>query len=146
MWSLTASGQGRAWAVKTGGGELGPRVLWERDSRREPRGGQGGSGVRLLLPGTHPEPALGSAAGGGHLLWGEGAGAPCRAAVPSPVWSPADTAPSGQALSGCLHRFSDPPAISLCTHTPPLHRPPQGRKTVDEPGGFGFTLAQITGT
>lgn len=31
-------------------------------------------GSRLLLPGTHPEPALGSTAGGGHLLWGEGAG------------------------------------------------------------------------
>ena len=49
MWTVTASGQGRAWAVKTGGKEVRPRVLWERDSRREPRGGRGGSGVQAFL-------------------------------------------------------------------------------------------------
>lgn len=97
-------------------------ILWERDSRREPRGGQAlGSrpSVRRLLPGTHPEPALGSAAGGGHLLRGEGAGGSMhgllRVLLCGALWT---QRPAARALSGCLRWFSDPPAIStLHTHT-----------------------------
>ena len=92
------------------------------------------SWVRRLLPGSHPEPALGSMAGVGRLLWGEGAGGSMHG-LPSlllcgALWT---QRPAVRALPGCLCWFSGPPDIStLHTHPPPLHRPPQGQKKVGD--------------
>ena len=91
------------------------------------------SWVRRLLPGSHPEPALGSMAGVGRLLRGEGAGAPCTGSRPFSCVERLAV----RALPSCLCWFSGPPDIStLHTHTPPLHRPPQGRKKVGDLGAL----------
>lgn len=126
--------------MKTGRG-AGPRILWERDSRREPRGGQalgsrpsrcGGSSLALTL-----SPPWAPLLAGGTSCGEREQGAPCTGSC---VFS---------CVKPCGHSAQQPepcPAVCagsqthqpspLCTHTPPLHRPRQGRKTVDDLGAL----------
>ena len=130
----------QGWAVKTGRG-AGPRVLWEQNSRREPRGGQAlgsrPSWVQRLLPGTHPEPALAPLLAGGTSCREREQGAPrtgsCAFSCVEPCGHSAQRPePCPAVCAGSQTHQTSP----LCTHTPPLHRPPQGRKTVDDLGAL----------
>lgn len=116
-------------------------ILWERDSRREPRGGQalgsrpswcGGSSLALTL-----SPPWALLLAGGTSCGEREQGAPCTGSC---VFS---------CVEPCGHSAQQPepcPAVCagsqthqpspLCTHTPPLHRPRQGRKTVDDLGAL----------
>lgn len=115
----------QGWAVKTGRG-AGPRVLWERNSRREPRGGQAlgsrPSWVRRLLPGTHPEPTLAPLLAGGTSCREREQGAPrtgsCAFSCVEPCGHSAQRPePCPAVCAGSQTHQTSP----LCTHTP-LHR------------------------
>ena len=152
MWTVTASGQGRAgpWrrGEERGPGSFGSGTLGGSPEEARLWGpglpGCGGSSLALTLSPPwlrcwRGAPPAGRGSRGLHA----------RAPVRSPVWSPVDTAPSGQSpvrLSALVLR----PTRHL--HSAHTHRCTGCAQTSSRtenswrPGGFGCTLAQITGT
>lgn len=99
--------------------------------------------VRRLLPGSHPEPALGSMAGVGRLLRGEGARGSMHG-LPSLFLC---GVPSSQSLARLSVLVLRPTRHLHSAHTHPTSAQTSSRTEKSwRPGGFAFTPAQITGT